>query len=95
MAVEFEWDSNKSIANERKHAVSFDEATDVFADPLSLTALDGWHSETELRWATIGRTRSQRLLVVFHTDRDDKIRIISARPPTTSERRMYEEDTSV
>jgi hypothetical protein len=89
--MRFEWDRAKAAANLRKHGVSFDEASTVFYDPLSATALDPDHSTREYRYVTFGSSSSGRLLVVAHTDRDDTIRIISARVATQNEKRIYEE----
>lgn len=63
----------------------------VFGDPLSLTIEDPLHSEDEERFVIIGESNQQRLLVVVHTERGDKIRIISARQATSHEKRDYEE----
>ncbi|MCI0360063.1 MAG: BrnT family toxin [Planctomycetaceae bacterium] len=79
MALSFEWDADKALANERKHGVSFEEASTVFADPLASTIYDPDHSD------------DNRLLVVSFTDRDESIRIISARVASRRERKQYEE----
>jgi uncharacterized protein len=79
-------------ANLVKHGVSFDEASTVFQDSLSITISDPLHSEDEERFVVIGYSCQNRLLVVVHTDRGDRIRIISARPASRKERRTYEED---
>ena len=89
----FEWDIEKADANLKKHGVSFDEATTVFGDPLSLTIQDPLHSNEENRFITTGFSEAQRQLVVVHADRSDKIRIISARSATPGERRRYEHET--
>ena len=91
MGLVFEWDSEKAIENERKHGVSFDEALTVFADPLSRTIADPDHSGKESRFLELGLSRHGQLLVVVFTERNDRIRIISARLATNSERRHYEE----
>lgn len=87
----FEWSASKAALNKRKHRVSFEEATTVFADVWSRTIHDPDHSHDEDRFITLGRSGSQRLLVVIHTDREGRIRIISARRPMARERRIYEE----
>jgi uncharacterized DUF497 family protein len=87
MPLSFEWDHKKAGSNVRKHGVSFDEASTVFADRLSLTIRDPAHSREEDRFATIGTSHRGKLLVVVHTDRGDNIRIISARPASRHERR--------
>lgn len=87
----FEWNPEKADANLKKHGVAFEEAESVFSDSLSLTIPDPLHSVEEHRFIITGFSDKQRLLVVVHTDRDDKIRIISARLATPSERRKYEQ----
>ena len=89
--MNFEWDEEKAISNLSKHDVSFDEATTVFGDPLALTFSDPAHSDEEDRFLTFGRASNGRHLVVSHTDRDDKIRLISAREMTRKERSDYEQ----
>ena len=89
--MRFEWDAKKAAANLRKHSVSFDEAATVFQDDLSLSGDDPDHSLEEERNITFGVSSSGRLLVVSHTEREGRIRIISARPATRSERKLYED----
>ena len=89
----FEWDKNKARQNLAKHDVSFIEAATVFLDPLSVIIDDPDHSLGEQRNIIIGYSNRGRLLVVVHIDRGDNIRIISARPCTRYERRIYEEVT--
>jgi hypothetical protein len=89
--VEFEWDPEKAGANVRRRRVSFNEAATVLEDPLSTTFPDEAHSETEMRFVTIGVSQQGRLLVVAHTERNDTIRIISARRATRREREFYEQ----
>ena len=91
MGLSFEWDVNKATANQGKHGVSFDEAATAFGDPLSVTILDPDHSSDEERFILIGYTYLGSLLVVVHTERGQRIRIISARQATANERREYEE----
>jgi uncharacterized protein len=59
--------------------VSFEEASPVFGDPLSLTIPDLAHSQMEDRWIVLGQSHQRKLLIVVHTQRGDNIRIISAR----------------
>jgi hypothetical protein len=92
MGLAFEWDSNKARSNLAKHGVSFDEATTVFGDPLSITISDPLHSEFEERFVLIGYSLRNRLLVVVHAERGGYIRIISARTATGRERLGYEEN---
>jgi hypothetical protein len=89
--MEFEWDPEKAASNETKHGVSFVEAATVFADDFSLTGDDPDQSLGEQRYVTFGISGNGRLLVVAHTDRGHRIRIISARRATRSERILYEE----
>jgi uncharacterized DUF497 family protein len=90
--VEFEWDLEKAATNLRKHNVSFGEAATVFGDALGTTARDPDYSIDELRYITIGMSTNRRLIMVAHTERGDRIRIISARELTRSERETYEEE---
>ena len=89
--MEFEWNPNKAVINLEKHNISFQEATTVFNDPLSMTFPDPDHSIGENRYIMIGMSRSGQLLVVSHTDRENRTRIISARKASRHERRFYEE----
>lgn len=89
--MKFEWDDEKASANERKHGVSFREASTVFGDPLAGTFSDPDHSHGEERWLTVGISAEQRLLVVAHTEHDVIFRIISARVATIHERNSYEQ----
>ena len=89
--MRFEWDSSKAAGNLARHGVSFEEAATVFRDVLSATGADPDHSFDEDRFVTIGVSTAGPLLAIAHTDRDDTIRIISARPATPSERVIYEE----
>ena len=86
----FEWNPQKADRNIEKHGVSFEEASTVFRDPLSLIIDDPLHSTAEVRIVQIGISHKNRYLVVVYTERDDKIRIISARKATKNERINYE-----
>ena len=88
----FEWDPEKALGNEQKHGVTFDEASSVFADTLSLTIHDPLHSEYEERFIIIGISCRNRMLTVVHTERGENIRIISARKATKKEIFYYEND---
>ena len=90
--MEFEWDPKKSAANERKHNVTFQEASTVFGDRLALTFADPDHSKNEERCLTFGLSIQNRLLVISHTEHGEKTRIISARIMDRKERKIYEED---
>ena len=89
--LEFEWDSRKAASNLRKHRVSFEEASSVFGDPLAVTFEDPDHSVGERRFLTFGVSGTDRLLVIAHADRGGHVRVISARPATRAERKIYEE----
>jgi len=89
--MEFEWDERKAAENLRKHRVSFGEATTVFADVFSRTVMDPDHSTGESRYITVGQSERHRLLIVSHAERGERMRIISARKLTRSERKAYEE----
>lgn len=89
--MDFEWDSKKAAANEQKHNITFQEAASIFGDRLAITFADPDHSENEQRYLTFGLSKDNRLMVVSHTDRGDKTRIISARLMDRKERRIYEE----
>ena len=91
MSLSFEWDAAKSFANERKHRVSFEEASTAFADEHALLLDDDEHSVHEDRFVLLGLSSSLRTLVVCHCYRrqPDVIRIISARKATRRERSIY------
>ena len=90
--AEFEWDDEKAAGNYRKHKIRFEEATDVFDDPLAQTRRNRIENG-EQRLQIIGRTRAGTLMIVIHTVREngtEVIRIISARPLQPKERKQYE-----
>jgi uncharacterized protein len=92
--VTFEWDSRKATANFNKHAITFEDAATVFLDPLATTFPDPDHSRGENREITVGYTmKGRRLVLVSHCERGNRIRIISARPATRTERDQYEKGT--
>jgi len=76
--VEFEWDEHKASSNEEKHDVSFHETATVFGNPLTLRFYDPDHSRNKNRLITFGESIVGRLIVVSHTERHEKTRIISA-----------------
>jgi uncharacterized DUF497 family protein len=88
--VNFEWDPGKARQNRRKHRVSFQEAASVFGDPFSITYPDPDHSIAEQRFITVGTSSGGQVLIVAHADRNEDIRIISARKTTRGEREHYE-----
>jgi uncharacterized DUF497 family protein len=88
--LRFEWDPDKAASNVKKHGGSFQEAATVLGDQLSVTYYDPDHSIDEDRYITIGTSAEGRLIILSHTDRGNRIRIISARKATRRERRLYE-----
>jgi uncharacterized DUF497 family protein len=96
MSVEFEWDDDKAKTNLKKHKISFDEASTVFADPFAKIFYDEGHSDEENREILVGHSVANRLLLVSFTERgQDLIRIISARIATKNERKAYEENKDI
>lgn len=93
MELEVEWDDDKAARILAARGLSFEDAATVFLDPLAITVHDPDHSTDEERYATIGTTRTGLLLVVIHTDRDRRVRIITAWPATPAERRSHEQVT--
>ncbi len=89
--MEFEWDPKKVTANVQKHDVTFQEAATVFGNPLAITFEDPDHSTDENRYITFGLSLQKRLIVVSHTERGGRTRIISARLMGRKERKIYEE----
>ncbi len=88
--MDFAWDPTKAAGNIQKHKVSFEEAKSVFEDQLAINFEDAEHSETEVREFLVGHSDRSRLLLVCFTERQDGIRLISARPVTYLERQDYE-----
>ncbi len=90
--MQYEWDPAKARANVRNHRISFEEALTVFLDPFALTFDDPDHSTDEHRFITLGVSSGGRVLFVAHADRrDNRLRIISARRVTPTERHAYQE----
>jgi uncharacterized DUF497 family protein len=89
--MNFAWDTKKTAANLRKHAVAFEEAATIFRDLVSVSGADPDHSVGERRFITFGVSNLGRLLVVSHNDDGSTIRIISARLATRREWKIYEE----
>jgi hypothetical protein len=93
MDLRFEWDDQKARLNLKKHGINFEEAKAVFRDPLAYIFDDEWHSSGEKREIIIGHDHKNRLLLICFTERNQIIRIISARLTTKKERQDYEEYT--
>lgn len=91
MKLAFEWDEVKAKSNLKKHKVGFEEGKTIFNDPFLFTFPDNAHSTNEERFINIGISASGHILVLTHTERKDKIRIINCRKATARERRFYEE----
>ena len=91
MKLTFEWDEVKSKANLQKHKVSFEEGKTIFNDPFLFTFPDDEQSANEDRFINIGLSANGRILVLTHTERQDKIRIISCRKAKAMEIKFYEE----
>ena len=90
MSLLFEWDASKARSNLKKHGVSFEEATTIFGDRRAIT-IESSVVSGEKRLVTIGSSATGRVvIVVVHTDRNDRIRMISARPASRAERKQYE-----
>lgn len=89
--MQFEWDEDKATSNRSKHGVSFEEAKTVFDDLFYVDFYDPDHSEDEERYIIVGESSRGRLLIVSYTERDDSMRLISAREVTRTEREAYEE----
>ena len=95
MQYNFEWNVDKARHNFTKHGVTFEQATDVFKDPVALTVYDEEESsEDEDRWITLGQANGQHYLVVVHTYRQQNsdtvtVRLISARLATKHEIKQY------
>jgi len=97
--IRFEWDEAKNLSNQRKHGVSFEEASQVFWDPLFVSVKDCVEGD-EQHWRTYGEVEGRLLMMVAHTVREEDeagnlrevIRIISARFATRKERQRYEDE---
>ena len=92
--MRFEWDQGKNFTNLKKHGISFDEAIEIFDDPLHVSILDEKYSYFEERWITVGATKNISIIVVvnlfFSDEGEEIIRVISAREATNNERKKYE-----
>ncbi|HEX5037883.1 MAG TPA: BrnT family toxin [bacterium] len=91
MKVAFEWDGGNDVKSYTKHGVSRQEAESVFQDDRKLHFSDPFHSKGERRYITVGRSAHPRILFIAWTLRGTKVRIISARPASRKERKVYEE----
>ena len=92
--MQFEWSKEKNRLNIEKHGIGFEEAKEVFLDPLHISKLDHRFDYFEERWITVGATKKNKILVVanifFNENGEEIIRIISARKANQKERNFYE-----
>lgn len=89
--LKFDWDEEKNKANRKKHGIWFEEARQVFDDPLAIRYFDSSHSSGEDRFLLIGESEPHRVLLIVFCERDGSvIRIISARKATKKEKKQYE-----
>lgn len=86
--IKFEWDLQKNSANKEKHKMSFETAQHVFLDAYAIRVFDRKVND-EVRWHMIGKVMNVVIVLVVYTERDDGIRIISARRANTKEKRLY------
>ena len=93
--MKFEWSDEKNELNIKKHHIGFEEAKEVFLDPMHISKLDHRFDYFEERWITLGTTTQEKILVVanmfFDEDGKEIIRIISARRANQIERIFYEQ----
>lgn len=90
--VSFEWDDEKAIENYVKHGVSFEFATVAFKDPFAIERIDDRHTYGEDRFILVGMARHIALFVVY-TEREERIRLISARRATKQEYDDYVQES--
>jgi len=88
MTPEFEWDDDKNAANLTKHGISFEEAAEIFENPV-YTKVDDRFDYGEAREISVGILGEAIVISVVHTDREGRTRMISARKATRKERRLY------
>lgn len=90
-SVRFAWDENKNVLNFEKHDIWFEEAQTIWADSKSPEFYDSDHSDIEDRFIRVGLSKKLNVLLVVFCERDENVRIISARKATKKERELYEE----
>ena len=88
--MEFEWDENKNRSNQSKHGISFEETTEIFHYPM-YEIIDTRRNYSEVRYIGIGRNNLMVVLTVVYTERESRIRIVSARRASKKERGLYYE----
>jgi uncharacterized protein len=84
----FEFDPAKAASNLHKHGVSFAHAEQALRDPMAVTIEDP-DAADEQRFVTLGMDALGRVLVVIHTQRGERTRLISARKASRGEARQY------
>ena len=85
----FEWDNEKNTINKQKHKIGFEEAVLVFDDSFHIELYDTAHSDREDRFLAIGTVVNVLIVLVVYTEKNEKVRIISARPATNKEKELY------
>jgi len=90
---EFQWDEGNLTKNGEKHHVSYLESEQTFFNQPLIVQKDVSHSQSENRWFLLGKTDTERLLMIIFTARKKQIRVISARPMSRKERKIYEQNT--
>lgn len=93
--LKFEWNSDKNQLNIEKHNIGFEEAKEVYLDPMHISKLDHRFDYFEERWITLGKSTKDKILVVanmfFDENGEEIIRILSARKANQKERIFYEQ----
>lgn len=89
--IQFDWDQGNINKNVAKHKIKNEEAEEVFVNQPIVLLKDKKHSQSESRLMVLGRTDRKKPLSIFYTIRNNKVRIISARPMGRKERRLYEQ----
>ena len=85
--MQFEWDENKRRTNLQKHGVDFVDAVKIFAG-FTVTLQDDRFQYDENRFITFGMLKG-RVVAVLHTERQNRIRLISIRKATRNETKAY------
>lgn len=86
----YEWDDDKNRKNVEKHGIDFETAKRIFDSPI-VSRRDLRKDYNEIRYVSIGIIDQVAMIVVVHTNRQGRIRLISARPASRRERRIYYE----
>jgi uncharacterized protein len=85
----FDWDKGNSDKNKKKHDVTKKECEEIFFNEPLILLDDESHSSKEQRWGALGKTDNDRLLAIYFTIRNKKIRVISARNQSKKDRKVY------